>query len=232
MRSYKYNRALRYWTLERCGIKTKGAETYYICNQHEVERIMKPLKFKRNGGVRMESHEFEVPKPIGMKYVKLNTSKGVGIDRELASMEKKIAGDIEKKFYDEDNKDLVHLAVDNAKLAFQSFNDADEVARNLSTEFSNSVHQIRKEYENKKVTHCIVKDEPTVLYAELSDAEVKRRTGFESKVMMMAMIIISCNGDHDQMICTVTSLTWFEEWLMYYEILWGKTTICRVDVEK
>ena len=113
-------------------------------------------------------------------------------------------GDIEKKYYDEDNKDLIHLDADNAKLAFQSFNDADEVARNLLKEFGNSVHQIRKEYENKKVTPCIVKDEPTVLYDELSDAEVKRRTGFESKVMMMAMIIISCDRDHDQMVCTVT----------------------------
>ena len=28
--------------------------------------------------------------------------------------------------------DLVNLAADNAKLAFQSFNDTDEVARNLS----------------------------------------------------------------------------------------------------
>ena len=56
-----------------------------------------------------------------------------------------------------------------------------------------------------------MKNEPTSLYDELSDAEVKRRTGFESKVMMLAMIIISCNGDHYQMVCTVTSLTWFEE---------------------
>ena len=132
VRSYKYNRALRYWTLERCGIKAKGAEIYHLCNQHEVERIVKPLHIKRKGGVRIERHEFEVRKPIGLKYVKLNTSKGVGIDRELVSMEKKIVGDIEEKYYDEDNKDLVHLAADNAKLAFQSFNDADEVARNLS----------------------------------------------------------------------------------------------------
>ena len=99
-----------------------------------------------------------------MKHAKLDTSKGVGIDRELVSMEKKIVGDIEEKYYDEDNKDLVHLAADNAKLAFQSFNDADEVTRNLSKELSNSVHQIRKEYENIKVAHCIVKNEPTVLY--------------------------------------------------------------------
>ena len=59
VRSYKYNRALRYWTLERCGIKTKGAETYHLCNQHEVEHIMKLLHVKRKGGVRIERHDLK-----------------------------------------------------------------------------------------------------------------------------------------------------------------------------
>ena len=77
VRSYKYHKALRYWKLERCGTKIKGAETYHLCNQHEVERIMKPLHIKRKGGVRIERHEFEVPKPIGLNHVKLNVSKGV-----------------------------------------------------------------------------------------------------------------------------------------------------------
>ena len=46
------------------------------------------------------------------------------------------------------------------------------------------------------------------------------------------MLIISCNGDHDKMTYAVTSLTWLEEWLMYYDILWGKTIIRWIDVEK
>ena len=64
VRIYKYNRASRYWTLERCEIETKGAEIYHLCNQHEVERIMKLLHIKINGDARIERHEFEVPKPI------------------------------------------------------------------------------------------------------------------------------------------------------------------------
>ena len=53
--------------------------------------------------------------------------------------------------YFEDNKELVHLAADHAKLAFQGFNNAAEVARNLSTEFNNKIHQIRKEYDDEKI---------------------------------------------------------------------------------
>ena len=60
-RSYNYNRALRYWTLERCGIKTEGAETYHLCNQHEVERIMKPLYIQKTVvlGLRVMSLKFQ-----------------------------------------------------------------------------------------------------------------------------------------------------------------------------
>ena len=69
-------------------------------------------------------------------------SKGVVICREIASMEKKIVGDIEKIHCDEDNKDLVQLAADNAKLAFQGFQNAEEVVRNLFAEFNDKIYQI------------------------------------------------------------------------------------------
>ena len=38
VRNHKYNKALRYWTLEQCGIKTRGDEKYYICDRHVFEK--------------------------------------------------------------------------------------------------------------------------------------------------------------------------------------------------
>ena len=54
------------------------------------------------------------------------------------------------------------------------------------------------------------------MYEKNTDTEVKRRTGFERKVLMIVMIAVACNGDHDKMKTPVTSLTWLEEWFMYY----------------
>ena len=105
---------------------------------------------------------------------------------------------------------MVQLAADNAKLACQGFQIAEEVVRNLSAEFNDKIYQIQKDYDNEKRTKFIGKHKPTILYAELTDTEVQRRTGSESKALMMAMIITTCNGDHDIMAFTVTSLTWLK----------------------
>ena len=36
--NHKYNKALRYWTLEQCGIRTRGDEIYHMCNRHEFKK--------------------------------------------------------------------------------------------------------------------------------------------------------------------------------------------------
>ena len=53
--------------------------------------------------------------------------------------------------YFEDNEELVPLTTDHVKSDFQGFNNAAEVARNLSTEFNNKIHHIRKDYDNEKI---------------------------------------------------------------------------------
>jgi DDE superfamily endonuclease len=40
---------------------------------------------------------------------------------------------------------------------------------------------------------------------------------------MMCFIIIVCKGDIDMMINTATQLTFFEEWLLYFTMVWGRT---------
>ena len=63
----------------------------------------------------------------------------------------------------------------------------------------------------------------------LTDKEVERRTGFKSRDMMLAFIILVCNGDHDVMTTTNTELTWLEEWLLFLEWEWGRTITRWVD---
>ena len=58
-----------------------------------------------------------------------------------------------------------------------------------------------------------------------------RKTGFETRAMMIGMIVIICNGDHDKMISRRSSLTWFEEWFFYFEFKWGRTITRWVDAK-
>ena len=58
---------------------------------------------------------------------------------------------------------------------------------------------------------------------EKDDSDIKRRTGFTSLSHLLAYVITVYNGDHDLMIRKTTTLTWLEEWMFFFEYLWGKT---------
>ena len=65
---------------------------------------------------------------------------------------------------------------------------------------------------------------PSVFPNTLPDSEIKRRTGFSGEISMLSYIMIVCNGEIDEMTKTTSQmLTWFEEWLYYFEALWGRT---------
>lgn len=55
----------------------------------------------------------------------------------------------------------------------------------------------------------------------IDDDEVKRRTGFLSRDIMLIYIFIVCNGDVNVILSRSTSLTWFEEWFAHLEYKWG-----------
>ena len=66
--------------------------------------------------------------------------------------------------------------------------------------------------------------DPVVKPHQLKDKEIKRRTGFVSESAMIKFIIIVCNGDFSLVKQTVSNqLTWFEEWFLYFEVVWLRT---------
>ena len=67
---------------------------------------------------------------------------------------------------------------------------------------------------------------PAVRISNLDPAEVKRCTGFADVYMLLRFSLIVCNGDLDLMAATTSiSLTWFEEWFLYFEFTWGRRTL-------
>ena len=122
---------------------------------------------------------------------------------------------------------MVELAADNAKLAFQEFAYAEDLKVSLTDKFNE---------ERKKISEgaglCKLKREPSIVYSTLTNLEFKRRTGFKTKSILISLVIIVCNRNHDIMKKTIISLTWFEEWFLYFEVIWGRTLTRWIDTEK
>ena len=75
--------------------------------------------------------------------------------------------------------------------------------------------------EEKKETNLVPKFKPS----NLSDDDVKHYTGFFSLYGLLSYIIIIHNGDIDNLKTSETTLTWFEQWFLYFEYVWGRESI-------
>ena len=64
---------------------------------------------------------------------------------------------------------------------------------------------------------------PTVVPNSLSKRQIKRRTGFKCETAMLKYMMVVCNGSFKIMTQTQSSLTWFEDWMIFFEMMWGKT---------
>ena len=99
--------------------------------------------------------------------------------------------DIQKDHCNEKNIELVELATDNTKLAFQAIAYDEDLKVSLTNEFKE---------ERKKISEgaglCKLKREPSIVYSTLKIFEVKKRTGFKTKSMLTSLVIIVCNRNH------------------------------------
>ena len=64
------------------------------------------------------------------------------------------------------------------------------------------------------------------------NARIKRKTGFDSENDMLAFIFVVCNGDIQKIMETthLSVLTWYEEWCIYFEKMWGRTNRRWIDM--
>jgi hypothetical protein len=65
---------------------------------------------------------------------------------------------------------------------------------------------------------------------DINDKRVKNQTGFPTLLALLGYIVILCDSDIDEMTTSGTTLTWFEEWFLFFEIVYGKSVSRWVDV--
>ncbi len=63
--------------------------------------------------------------------------------------------------------------------------------------------------------------EPVILPSNMSNNDVKLHTGFPSLFILLAFVVILCDGSIANMTEKVTNLTWYEEWIVYFEWVWA-----------
>jgi len=86
--------------------------------------------------------------------------------------------------------------------------------------------------KNNSVSRTLAADSDPIVQLGTCDREVKRRTGFTCEAALLSYIFVVCNGDIKNVSKRSSSLTWYEEWFMHFEYIWGKSLTRIIDVEK
>jgi hypothetical protein len=84
--------------------------------------------------------------------------------------------------------------------------------------------KMKKNFYKKRYQKTIVR------FNDLDDSIIKITTGFPSILTMMAFIIILVDGRLEEIAYTTTTLSWLEEWLIYFEIIYGRQNHRWIDV--
>jgi hypothetical protein len=64
---------------------------------------------------------------------------------------------------------------------------------------------------------------------KLNDKKIKYQTGFPSLLTLFGYIAVVCKGDISTISTTSSTLTWFEEWYLFFEVVYGKTCARWID---
>jgi hypothetical protein len=70
-----------------------------------------------------------------------------------------------------------------------------------------------------------------VRFCDINDDKVHVQTGFRSLLCMLAYIAIVSNGDIKKIQSSSTILTWFEEWYLFFEVMYSRSVSRWVDVQ-
>ena len=125
-----------------------------------------------------------------------------------------------------DNHSLINLATSNAKTVIDSVDEMDRMKALIET--LEKEIEVMKDDANKvndNAPEILTEDVVVTKFTDLNnaDSEVRRRTGFQNLDHLLAYTILLCNGDFEKMLDKKTRLTWFEEWIFFFEYEWGRT---------
>ena len=219
-----------------------------ICSQHVMEKNhTKTFNIERKKKKMKLNLTFDVPKGTGISYQcemangnRMTTAK----DRVVLNEWDKHYEEMKEKYGESPAKRILELErtcqqLIEAKSPTETSSHLPSIS--LSSHFCLSQHElspIQTKQTRRFKSSCEIKSDriktkrttidtvsiPSIFPNTLPDSEIKRRTGFTSEMSMLSFIMIVCNGEINIMRETASDvLTWYEEWLYYFEAVWGRT---------
>lgn len=233
--TYEGKKLQREIMLKRMGIEEDDKrKEFRLCSKHPKEEIKISHEIKRDNPDIMPTiveYTMVVPKPRGDKTAATTVNRGCGLDRATYRTVNNIVRDGSQNLTLYVMKDM---AEKEAAREYRSPQKTYHVCENIkdmlnikdsSPSMLNKLKFTVSSKRKKQNTKQMVRD------LNMSSREVKRRTGFKTKEMLLAYIAIINNADLISMCTTETKhLTWFEEYFMFFENIWMRTLKRGIDV--
>jgi hypothetical protein len=235
---------MRSETLRRAGLGSSDKQKdLQFCSAHTMTEGNFPVPiryFDKQGQEKTTTKtcRFTFPDPMGPSAFgqpAQTENKGKGTDRQLfcTLTEANQKEEQDNNTWHMETQRLVEKTVEDGansnNTSRRVLNAANLIEENAANDDGKkrTVRELTNENKCGNVTNKNNKqpweDEPVVDPCKITAKEVKRRSGFEDLESLLAYVTLICNGDIDMMCIRTTSLTWFEEWMMYAEYIWGRT---------
>ena len=215
----------------RTGMAASRLRDLRICKLHTWSQIRKSyvheiVKDGKVVGNKTVTAEFNLPSDAGPKMTGFGTySNGLGVERFQASLLGNCDGS--------DGQGWKKLTQQYSEMEDARTSSPDSGGVSVSPVLLRACGlECHPEFRSPatKDSNCLLlatvtdQSEPAVTPVTLSDREVKGRTGFKSLALLISYVAVICNGDINKMMERETSLTWFEEWFLFFQWIWGRET--------
>ena len=199
--------------LERCGLvrlaKENKRKDLRICTSHDLDVVDRTVMYDSPDGPKSHRFKFSAPIQTGPKSFTNSTSptlnKGSAYVKHWGGS-RAIGKDVA------------------AEEEFGDINAVNEtVAKIIDIEkpVDTSPVKKRKFFQYQKKTPD---PKPSIfLLQDLSPDGINRRTGFSDLFCLLLYITTVCGGDMIAISNTCSTLTWLEEWMLYFEYIYGRT---------
>lgn len=230
-RQYACQQAHRNIILNRIGSNSyEKKNDLRICNLHAIEKMEAKIPWvDKDGEERKSSIIMDVPLAVGVlsntnMEIMNKDSGGVGNQRALFR-NKRGAEELGNN-----GDDVYHF-----KLLYGEAMDKYEHEKELREQnipiqgpLPKHVNKFVLEYD---VTEKLDIEQELVQrnFYKMTNKYIKDTTGFSSVLHMLSFVSVICKGDVQLMFKTYSKLTWFEEWLLYLQFIWGKPLSRWVD---
>jgi hypothetical protein len=200
-------------SLRRIGLANDTRKDLRICNKHAIEEVSVSVAWtKDDNTISTTTVSMHLPSASGMATIPSSSPIGNGVMRNIR---RQISSTQESA----ENGD--EAAVWRLMMLYSSNNNQPEPAvkkRRLGIKRSAIV-----EDKNKKVS---VRLDDTN-----DDKKIKIQTGFPSLLSLLGYIAVVTKGNIAIISTSLSTLTWFEEWYLFLEIIYGRSMTRWIDVE-